>query len=177
MEEKQEENSVKKEVSEDFELPTSGSDEITTEITRDEFYYFIGDNASKYLRKFGKFYADGRDKFAFTWHWPAFLVMIIWMAYRKLYGWAIVVFFLSFIPFLGFLLWVIFGLTGNYLYYKHAKKKILKLKATQTFSDSDQMSVALRKIGGVNFGAMVIGIGVTLLQILFSIIIRLKTAQ
>jgi hypothetical protein len=177
MEEKQEENNVKKEVSEDFELTTPQSDEIRMEITREEFYYFIGDNASKYIRKFRKFHADGRDKFAFTWHWPAFLVMIIWMAYRKLYGWAIAVVFLNFIPFLGFLLWVVFGLTGNYLYYKHAKKKILKLKATQTFSDSNQMSVALRKIGGVNFGAMVVAIGVTLVQIILSIIIRLKTAQ
>lgn len=177
MEKEQEQNSVKGKYSEDFELAAPESDQITIEITREEFSSFIGDNASKYLRKFKKFHADGRDKFAFTWHWPAFLVMIIWMTYRKLCGWAIAAFFLSFIPFLGFLLWVVFGLKGNYLYYKHAKKKILKLKATQTFSDPTQMSVALRKIGGVNFGAMVIGISVTVVQILFSIIMRLKTAQ
>jgi hypothetical protein len=168
---KQKQNSVNKEVSEDFELTTSESDEITIEITREEFAAFIGDNTEKYRTKFKKFYADGRDKFAFTWHWPAFLFTLIWLAYRKLYGWAIAVFFLSFIPLLGFLLWVVLGLTGNYLYYKHAKKKILKFKATQTISDPSQIQVALRKIGGVNFGAMVIAIGLLLLLILINIVV------
>ena len=168
---------MKEQGAEDFDLTTPETDEISIEITRDEFYYFIGDNASKYLQKFSKFYADGRDKFAITWHWPAFFFTLIWMAYRKLYGWAIAVFFLSFIPLLGFLLWVVFGLTGNYLYYKHTKKNILEFKATQTLSDPNLIPHALSLIGGVNFGAMVIAIGLLLLQILISIVIQLKIAQ
>ena len=84
-------NSVTDEDSEDFELPTSQSDGITVEITRGDFLDFIDNEADKYITKFRKFYADGRDKFAFTWHWPAFLFAIPWLAYRKVYGWALVV--------------------------------------------------------------------------------------
>lgn len=174
MEEEQKQNSVAEEASEDFGLPSPKSDETTIEITREDFVHFIGDDADKYLTKFRKFYADGRDKFAFTWHWPAFFFTFIWMAYRKLYGWALALFLLNFIPFLGFFFWVIFGLTGNYLYYKYTKKKILNLKTTQTFSDSNQMVVALRKIGGVNVGAMGLAIAAAVSLQIFQLILKSK---
>ncbi len=171
MEEEQKQNSVNDEDSEDFELPTSQSDEITVEIARGDFLDFIGNEADKYLTKFKKFYGDGRDKFAFTWNWSAFFFIVAWMAYRKLYGWALVVFFLSFVPFLNILLWPVLGLTGNYLYYKHTKKKILNVKTTQTFSDSTQMSNALRKIGGVNVrAAIVVVVLMFILQIAFEVL-------
>jgi len=174
MEEEQEQNNVTFQDSEDFQIPTPQSDEIKIGITREEFVDFIGDEADNYLTKFRKFYADGRDKFAFTWHWPAFVLGIVWMAYRKCYGWAVLVFFLSYIPFLGFLLWPFLGLTGNYLYYKHTTKKILHLKTTQTFSDSTQMVAALRKIGGMNGWAAAVFCVLTIsLQVLF----RFKVAQ
>ena len=164
MEEEPKQNNVTDEDSKDFELRISQSDEIPIEITRSDFLDFIDDEAEtdKYLTKFRKFYADGRDKFAFTWHWPAFFFMSAWLAWRKLYGWALVVFFLSYVPFLfhkeyyTILLMPVLGLTGNYLYYKHTKKKILNLKTTQTFSDSTQMSNALHKIGGVNLWAAIV---------------------
>jgi len=174
MEVEPKQNSVTDEDSKDFELPTPQSDEITIEITRWDFISFIDKEHNKYLKKFRKFYADGRDKFAFTWHWPAFFFALAWMAYRKLYGWALVVFFLSFVPFLNILLWPVFGLTGNYLYYKHTKKKILNLKTTQTFSDSTQMSNALHKIGGVNVWAVIV---VVVLGIAFQVLFRVMRAQ
>ncbi len=171
MEEEPKQNNVTDEDSKDFEPPTPQSDEITVEISRGDFLDFIDKEANKYLTKFSKFYVDGRDKFAFTWHWPAFLFMILWMVYRKLYGWALVVFFLSFVPFLNILLWPVLGLTGNYLYYKHTKKKILNLKTTQTFSDSTQMSNALHKIGGVNRrAAIVVVVLMFILQIAFEVL-------
>ncbi len=100
--------------------------------------------------------------------------MVAWMAYRKIYGWALVVFFLSFVPFLNLLLIPVLGLTGNYLYYKHTKKKILNLKTTQTFSDSTQMSNALCKIGGVNVWAAIV---VVVLGIAFHVLFRFMRAQ
>jgi hypothetical protein len=162
MEEELKQNSVTDEDSKDFKLRIPQSDEITIEITRQDFIDFIDDEANKYFTKFRKFYADGRDKFAFTWNWSAFFFTSAWMAWRKLYGWALVVFFLSFVPYLfhkeyyTILLSPVLGLTGNYLYYKHTKKKILNLKTTQTFSDSTQMSNALHKIGGVNLWAAIV---------------------
>jgi hypothetical protein len=177
MEEEHEQNVVTEEDSEDFELPTAESDQITIEITREEFAAFIGDNAEKYLTKFRKFYADGHDKFAFTWHWPAFFIPYIWMAYRKLYVWAFALILLGFVPFLAYLYSIVFGLTGNYLYYKHVKKKILKLKTTQTFSDSTQMTVALRKTGRTNSGAMVIALLAYAIIFLFSMVLQFRAAQ
>ncbi len=182
MEEEPKQNNVTDENSKDFELRIPQSDEITIEITRQDFIDFIDDEAEadKYLTKFRKFYADGRDKFAFTWNWPAFFFTSVWMAWRKLYGWALVVFFLSFVPFLfhkeyyTILLSPVLGLTGNFLYYKHAKKKILNLKTTQTFSDSTQMSNALHKIGGVNVRALFV---VVLLGFAFQYYFQFMRAQ
>ena len=168
MEEESKENSTTDEVSKDFEPPTPQSNEITIEISRSDFHDFIVEESNKYLTKFSKFYANGRDKFAFTWNWSAFLFTILWMVYIKLYGWALAAYFLSFVPFINILLWPVVGVTGNYLYYKHAKKKILNLKTTQTFSTSSQMSQALNKIGGVNkravFFVFVLGM---VIQVLF----------
>ena len=137
------------------------------EITQGDFLDFVDLQTHVYLKKFSSFYADGRDKFAFTWNWSAFLFTVVWLFYRKLYGWALVVFFLSIYPWFNILLWPVLGFTGNYLYYKNSKKKILKLKATQTFSDSTQMSSALRKTGGVNAYAAYV---VVILKILFHLL-------
>jgi hypothetical protein len=180
MEEEPKQNSVTDEDSKDFKLRVSQSDEITIEITRQDFIDFIDDEANTYFTKFRKFYADGRDKFAFTWNWSAFFFTSARMAWRKLYGWALVVFFLSYVPFLfhkeyyTILLMPVLGLTGNYLYYKHTKKKILNLKTTQTFSDSTQMSNALHKIGGVNVRAAFV---VVLLRSVFQALYRFMLAQ
>ena len=174
MEEEQRQNSVNDENSEDFQPLTSQNDEVTIEITREEFVHFIGDEANKYITKFGKFHADGQDKFAFTWHWPAFFLGAIWMAYRKLYGWALAVFLMSFVPFLNLLLIPVWALIGNYLYYKRTKKKILNLTTTQTFSDSTQMEAALRKIGGVNVWAAIV---VALFALTLQLIYQVKVAK
>jgi hypothetical protein len=174
MEKEPKQNNVTDADSIDIEPPTPQSDEITMEITQGDFLDFIDKETDKYLKKFGWFYADGRDKFTFTWNWSAFFFTIAWMAYRKIYGWALVVFFLSFVPFLNILLWPVLGFTGNYLYYKHAKKKILKLKATQTFSDSTQLSNALRKTGGVNGWAAFV---VVVLGIVLQVLSRVMIAQ
>ena len=164
MDNKYKEGSVAEGDSEDQKLSNSQNDEITVGITRYDFRYFIGDNADKYLEKFRKFYVNGRDKFAVTWHWPAFFFPFVWLAYRKLYGLAIIIFLVSFVPVLNIILGSLtFGLIGNYLYYRHTKKKILQLKATQTSSDSYQILDALRKIGGVNKpAALVAAIGFAL---------------
>ena len=117
------------------------------QIKTKDFIFFIGPKSDKYLSKFKKFNITGVDKFSLTWHWPAFFFSFLWMLYRKLYLWALLAFVLSLIPYFGFLLWVVWGATGNYIYYKNAKKKILRLKTLQPASD---LSISLRNIGGVN---------------------------
>jgi len=128
--------------------PQMSSDpESPPQVTEKDFIDFIGPNADKYIEKFTKFNVGGVDQFSATWHWPAFFVTLFWMLYRKLYLWALLIFILSFIPIAGFILMIVYGVTGNYLYYKHAKKKIMELKIQQPSSD---LSESLQQIGGVN---------------------------
>ena len=124
-------------------------------LSEEDFAHFIGKKADKYLRKFKKFNVGGVDKFAVTWHWPAFFFGFLWMLYRKLYLWALVAFILdiaiSSLPYYFVLpMIIVWGMTGNYIYYKHAKKKILKLKTDQPSFDLSLMAASLRKMGGVN---------------------------
>ena len=102
---------------------------FSSAIRDEDFITFIGKNANAYITKFKKFNISGIDDFHPTWHWPAFFVPFFWLLYRKLYLWALLVFCLSVIPYVGFIVMIVLGITGNYLYYKHAKKRILALKS------------------------------------------------
>ena len=135
------------------------SDESKIEVTEEDFSHFTGKNADKYLPKFKKFNVDGVDKFAVTWHWPAVFFTFFWMLYRKLYLWALFVFvFLKITAYLALLAAIIFGMTANYIYYKHAKRKIIRYKTANAPADSSQSAIALRKIGGVNRWAAVLAV-------------------
>jgi len=136
--------------------------ESTIEVSEEEFAYFIWANSSKYIKAFRKFNIDGVDKFSITWNWAAFVFQFIWMACRKIYLWALIGFVLVCIfNYAPFIMMIFFGVTGNYIYYKHAKKKILNLKRTKKFSDSHEMLMAMKKEGDVNvlliLGFIVIG--------------------
>jgi len=133
--------------SEPISRPTiSPTGKAPPHITETDFINFIGKNSHKYVPKFTWFNIRGVDKFSITWHWPAFFVGAWWMLYRKRYLWALVAFLLNFIPFVNLLAMIAWGMTGNYIYYKHSKRKILKGKASQPPS----ISISLREIGGVN---------------------------
>jgi CRP-like cAMP-binding protein len=121
-----------------------------SEITDEEFAYFIGRNADYYIPKFRKFNDGG---FSVTWNWPAFFFQFFWMAYRKMYLWAffavvgvlvyygVVVLLLGLFglfpllnvadfPVLALMLRISvrilplvgFGILGNYIYYKYVKQ-------------------------------------------------------
>ena len=144
-------------------------------LSEEDFTHFIGKNADKYLLKFRKFNIDGVDKFSVTWHWPAFFFGFLWMLYRKLYLWALVAFAIGIISLqlsdLGLLITIVWGVTGNYIYYKHAKKKIHKLKTDQPSFDLSLMATSLRKIGGVNRWAAYIPVIIVIAGIWVAIII------
>ena len=130
--------------------PSGESDSIT-----DDLAAFIVKNRAKYLAKFEKFNYEGVERFAVTWHWPAFFFNSWWFLYRKLYIWALIAFVALCIPGLNFISFILFGILSNYLYYKHALKKIYALHA---FDPSADISSELARIGGVNRWVMVLGI-------------------
>jgi len=125
-----------------------------TTVTEDELALFVGKNADSYLPKFRKFVQGGERSFSVTWNWPAFLFTFWWMIYRKMYVWALIVLLTAWIPCAGFLLMIGFGMSANYLYYNHARKKLLELKAAAT-TEVDR-AAAIGRAGGVNNVAIVI---------------------
>lgn len=125
-------------------------------ITNDDFRAFIGKNAEKYVSKFVKFRREGMDHFEATWHWPAFFVPFWWMLYRKMYGWAAFFLFLGFIPYIGWLINSIAGgIIANYIYYKHAKKKIVEIKLLSPVPETQRTAMIIT--GGVGSAALLIG--------------------
>ncbi len=129
--------------------PGSGSD-----VSQKELAMFVGKNADVYLRKFGKFTENGEDVFSATWHWPAFFFSFLWTIYRKMYGWAVLALFLGCVPYVGLLAMVGFGISGNYLYYRHAKKKVIELRAAR--GHEIERAAAIGRAGGVNNVAVVL---------------------
>lgn len=125
----------------------------TALVTENDLIMFVGKNTDKYLGAFRKFTTNGEDSFAATWHWPAFFFSFWWLIYRKMYIWLLILLLLGWIPFAGLFVMIGFGISANYLYYKHAKKKIEALKV-QTSSEVDR-AAAIARAGGVNNVAIV----------------------
>jgi len=132
-----------------------------------EFRTFIGKNADHYLRKFRNF--SGRDtyNFAISWSWSAFFLGFIWMLYRKMYLWALLAFFIAFTPVAFPLTMIGWGIVGNYLYYLHARKKILEYKSRQ---GATPIILFLTELGGVNRWVWFVGF-IFILFLLFILVL------
>ncbi len=130
---------------------------------------FIGKNSDTYLKKFAGFDAVGGG-YAATWHWPAFFVPAWWLIYRKQYSWALLAFFISFIPTVGLISRIVFGFSGNYMYYNYAKKK---LHAINALPSGMGRSVEMARAGGVNNIVWILAplIGIAIMGILAAIAI------
>ncbi len=115
---------------------------------------FIGKNADKYLSKFRRFRRGDGDAFEVAWHWPAFFLSFWWMIYRKMYGWAILVLFLGCVPYLGLVMMVVFGMSANYLYYRHAKRRVAEIRSRP--GTDVELAAAIARAGGVNNVAAVV---------------------
>jgi len=121
---------------------------------QEEFYRaVIGEKSQDfYLRHFQRF--DNFGKARISWHWPAFFITFYWFLYRKMWGSAVLYFFLPYIVMIplaiigamagksadiaigvGYLVYLvcIFSLLpmyANALYYKHCRNKIAAAKAS-----------------------------------------------
>lgn len=126
-------------------------------ISADEIHAFAGNNSHYYVRNFAKFTVTGAESFTLTWNWPAFFFTFFWMLYRKMYIQAVITFVLFCLPGLNLLLHIGTGAVGNYLYYKHAKDKIIEIRALQS---PQNLGDALQQAGGVH--AWVIPVAIVL---------------
>lgn len=130
-------------------------------ITGDDYATFVGSNSGKYLAKFNKFGIEGNEHFTLTWHWPAFFVTSLWMVYRRMYGWAILAFITQFIPLVQLFALIFWPIMAHYIYFKHAKKNLIRIKQLPLTQETQKIEIAAR--GGVGPVAVLLGIIIVLI--------------
>jgi hypothetical protein len=127
-------------------------------LTAEELTAYIGPRAETYRPRFERFTRTGGTRFELSWNWPAALAGIWWYLYRKMYGWALFDFVLGvllgwtlFVP----ILWgVARAVTGDYLYFRQADRKIRGARPVSSAFDAPAANAAhlarLAAEGGVN---------------------------
>ena len=136
-----------------------------------QFRSFVFKNREKYLLKFRAFKLVEGDEFSATWNWPAFLIPPPWLLYRKMYLWGILSIVLGFIPLVNILASIGFGMTGNYIYYKHAKKKINEIIVKNPNMSERELNILLSIKGGVSYLIATVMIVITVAGILTTVAI------
>jgi hypothetical protein len=130
------------------------------------FASFVGPNSQKYLNTLEKMRTKDPEarKLAMTWCWPAFLITVPWLLYRKLYISAAIVALgpialeiafpkLSGTNMVG--VFVAFAILGKSLYVQFALKKIEKLR--KRAKNQEELQVLFEKAGGVSVLGAVLG--------------------
>lgn len=130
--------------------------QASLDILRDEDIYrhFIKENSDYYIKQFKSF---NRNDSIVSWNWAAFIFTIFWLAYRRMYLYCAVGIFLNIIT--GFtinlILWLLFGLFGNYLYFTYTKTKINKSFDTYKDKATVLKNIDDYVIGGVSVAAVI----------------------
>jgi hypothetical protein len=139
-------------------------------LSEEEYRAFIGKEADYYIEKWSDM--DGRHS-KWSWNWGAFFFHELWFAYRKMYLYALIlyiIFFLimiipfwyiqvndevlaNFVKIARLLFWIPIAIYANYLYRRHADKKITEFKSTCI---GELITSELAKRGGTTLVAPVI---------------------
>ncbi len=144
----------------------------TTTINNDEIRAFTGNNSTYYIQNFAKFTIAGTENFTMTWNWSTFCFTFFWMLYRKMYIQAAITFVIFWLPGINIILHIVAGVVGNYLYYKHAKDKIIEIRAIQP---PQTLYTVLQEVGGVHGWVIPVGViaGSIILFLMFCLIVAM----
>lgn len=140
------------------------------------FKAFVGPNHELYERTLAKMRAKdpALRKPPLTWCWPAFLVTIPWLLYRKLYGLAAGL--IGGVIAISLILpdssntgmaacYTMIGMLAKSTYVQHALKKIQKLRSRA--ASEEELETLVKMAGGVSIPGAVIG---TILFIGFNVL-------
>lgn len=134
---------------------------------------FVGPRAETYRAKWHKMWNKKPDprkvQAALSWNWPAFLITLFWVYYRKMWGVALglsaFVIGLTLVDIyvldegLGTPAMVSFaaavGLFGNAVYLDHARKAVVR--AAEQYPDPAEREAHLRRVGGTSWPAAIGG--------------------
>lgn len=132
---------------------------------------FIGPRADLYLERFRIFREGTDERFAPTWHWPAFGVGWLWYLYRKMYLHAAVFLFGGLLPMVlgaglaGVVIWNLFAAAAaNYLYYMHIKLSLAMIERRAGL-DQEARNRMIHDAGGIQPYVWWLGIGLMMLAI------------
>ena len=135
------------------------ADAVEEESTLEEdMLEFVRENGYYYSPKFDAF-RDADDKYKPGWHWPGFFFPFHWALYRKLWLWAGALFIVPVllapaVPFFSLILInVVFAMSANFIYYKHVKNEVTKLRKRHR-ADPE----TLARTGGISWPAVVAGL-------------------
>jgi hypothetical protein len=139
-------------------------------LAAEELTAYIGPRAERYRPRFERFTRTGVIRFEFSWNNPAAFAGLWWYLYRKMYWWALLDFALSvllgwtlFVP----ILWgVARAVTGDYLYFLQADRKIREARPISSAFGAPANAVHLARLaaeGGVNAWVTWVAIAGTLL--------------
>jgi len=127
-------------------------------LAAEELTAYIGPRAERYRPRFERFTRTGTTRFEFSWNWPAAFAGMWWYLYRKMYGWALLDFALSVLLGWTFFVPILWGVaravTGDYLYFLQADRRIREARPVSSAPDASAANPAhlarLAADGGVN---------------------------
>ena len=127
-------------------------------LAAEELTAYIGPKAERYRPRFERFTRTGTTRFEFSWNNAAAFAGMWWYLYRKMYGWALVDFALSVLLGWTFFVPILWGVaravTGDYLYFRQADRKIREARPISSAVDAPAANAAhlvrLAAEGGVN---------------------------
>lgn len=131
-------------------------EKIEMNFQNEDMVNFIQDNAQSYMYKFEKMKEKNK---LYSWNWAAFLVSVFWFVYRKMYALGIGVIVLEIVlesifkvRWVSYIVFILCGIFGNYLYLNHCNRKLSKIV---NLDPSDKESELLRQ-GGVSIWALLV---------------------
>jgi Protein of unknown function (DUF2628) len=105
-----------------------------------------------YKNAFERYSVSGEAKMTWVWSWWAFFGGLFYLLYRKAYMpaiWLLVLFIVaSFIPFAGFVLWILTGGFAPYFVYKTYLERKAEVEAA--IQDEPKRIETMRALGGYN---------------------------
>ena len=127
-------------------------------LAAEELTAYIGPNAERYRPRFERFTRTGTTRFEFSWNNPAAFAGMWWYLYRKMYGWALFDFVLGVLLGWTFFVPILWGVaravTGDYLYFRQADRKIREARPVSFAPDAAATNAVhlgrLAAEGGVN---------------------------
>lgn len=142
----------------------------------DKLKQFIGPKADYYFRKWNDLDHPKR----LSWNWGAAIFTLIWLGYRKMYGYVCLYFGIAFILYIislimefNLLEWIgitvvnlLFATFGNYFYWIHSRNKLKKVENKQ-LSPRDENKFIQKKGGITWFGVLITLFLLTFVAVLF----------